>query len=108
VPGPEGDNLERFLFLVEGMDAASYRRLVSLWAVAAQASSTKRLERWAQVSGLPLSEIRRLSVPLLAGGICKPDGTVEEQARQIVRGGFVAALEALEASKPKGRKSSGT
>lgn len=105
MPDPEArDDLERLLFLVEGADAPIYRRLVSLWVFAAQATPAKRLAKWAEVSGLPLSEVRRLSVPLITAGICNDDGSVNEQARQIVRGSFAAALEALEASKPKGRK----
>lgn len=104
----EGEDLERLLILVAGPWAESFRLLVSLWPQAAKsAGAAQRLKRWAELSGLPPSEVHRLSGPLLSGEICRADGTVDPEAALIVRGAFGAALEALEA-RQKRRKTGGS
>lgn len=47
---------------------------------------------WARVSGLPLQVVEQVGPSLVANGLCRPDGVVDEAAAAYARGVVAAEL----------------
>ncbi len=66
-------------------DDEQARRLVISWPLVPRELEGRRvLVEWSKVSGVPISAVERLSVPLARHQICNPDRTVDPEALRVI------------------------
>ena len=62
------------------------RRMAATWPLVKAREGWRAPAEWARLSGVPLSDVRRLAKVLFGSEICLPDGTVDPNAERYLAG----------------------
>jgi len=84
-----GDDVAKMLgsaaLVVVADDISALKAMVS-WPLVFHLNGLTRMRRWAEVSGLPKAELKRVEPILMGHGICRLDGSVDELGIAVAQG----------------------